>query len=113
MRTKKVFQRRVTPSSELFHDPKLLHDIYVVQAHTAWLQELYQLLSLDETSGYEVLGSDTPNTTYVFAQLAEDKIEPIVEPFGDKEGFAIQRLPWYEGEFDYFPDIVELWVNKE
>ena len=48
MGTKKRFQRGVTPSLELFHDPELLDDIYVLQAHTSLLQELYQVLLLDK-----------------------------------------------------------------
>ena len=47
------------------------------------------------------------------AQLTPDQIKPIVHRFGGKERFAIHTLPWYEGEFGYFCEIVELWVNKD
>ena len=104
MWTKKLFQRVVTPSLELFHDPQVPHDIYVLQAYTSWLPEPYQFLSVVNTNGDEVLDSDTQNTKYVFAQLAYNKIQSIVERFGGKERLAIQTLLWYKGEFDYFPD---------
>ena len=70
MRTKMLFQRGVKPSAELFNEPDLPNNIYVLQPHTPWLQELYQCFSLDKTSGDEVPGSDTQNTKYVFVQLS-------------------------------------------
>ena len=60
----------MAPSSEWYHDTKLPYDIYVLQAHTSWLQEVYQFLSLEKSSGDEVPGSDAQNTKYAFAELA-------------------------------------------
>ena len=37
----------------------------------------------------------------------------VVEKFGKQEPFAIQIVPWYQGDFEYFLEIMELWVNKE
>ena len=67
MRTKKLLHRGVKPSAESFNEPELPDNIYVLQAHTSWLHDLYECLSLDKVSGDEVSGNDAHNTKYVFA----------------------------------------------
>ena len=62
--------------------------------HTAWLQDLYQCLSLDKTSGDEVPRGGAQNTRYVFTHLSHEKIHQVVERFGGKERFAMSPIPW-------------------
>ena len=37
MHTKKPFQRGMTPSSEIFNEPELSDDLYVLQVHTYYV----------------------------------------------------------------------------
>ena len=73
MRTKKLFQPGVKPLTELFNELDLPDNIYVLQAQTSWLQELYQCLLLDKTGGDEVPGSDSEHEAVVRAIVSRHK----------------------------------------
>ena len=46
METKKLSQRGVKPNLEIFHDPRLLDNIFVLQAHVSGLPMLYGSLAM-------------------------------------------------------------------